>query len=71
MALNWRATRRSSRTRDPRLAWRKSHVGYYLIGEGAKQLRGRAGVRLAVGRSAFRISCAAIRTSFTWAESRC
>ena len=31
---------------DPRLAWRKSHVGYYLIAEGAKQLRPRAGVRL-------------------------
>ena len=31
---------------DPRLAWRKSHVGYYLIGEGAGHLRARAGVRL-------------------------
>ncbi len=31
---------------DPRLAWRKSHVGYYLIAEGAKHLRRRAGVRL-------------------------
>ena len=28
---------------DPRLAWRRSHVGYYLIGEGARQLRARAG----------------------------
>jgi hypothetical protein len=36
---------------DPRLAWRKSHVGYYLIGEGAKQLRTRAGVRLPFGES--------------------
>ena len=34
---------------DPRLAWRKSHVGYYLIGEGAKQMRARAGVRLPLG----------------------
>ncbi|HUI84713.1 MAG TPA: hypothetical protein VL240_10840, partial [Candidatus Binatia bacterium] len=34
---------------DSRLAWRKSHVGYYLIGEGAKQLRARAGVRLPFG----------------------
>ncbi len=34
---------------DPRLAWRKSHVGYYLIGEGAQQLRRRAGVRLPIG----------------------
>ncbi len=36
---------------DPRLAWRKSHVGYYLIGEGAKQLRTRAGVRLPFAES--------------------
>lgn len=36
---------------DPRLAWRKSHVGYYLIGEGAQQLRRRAGVRLPFGES--------------------
>jgi cyclic beta-1,2-glucan synthetase len=34
---------------DPRLAWRKSHVGYYLIAEGAKHLRRRAGVRLPWG----------------------
>ncbi len=34
---------------DPRLAWRKSHVGYYLIGEGAEELRRRAGVRLPFG----------------------
>ena len=34
---------------DARLAWRRSHVGYYLIGEGAKQLRARAGVRLPLG----------------------
>ncbi|HLI63437.1 MAG TPA: hypothetical protein VKV05_08550, partial [Terriglobales bacterium] len=34
---------------DPRLLWRKSHVGYYLIGEGAKDLRARAGVRLPFG----------------------
>jgi hypothetical protein len=31
---------------DPRLAWRKSHVGYYLIGEGRRHLRARSGVRL-------------------------
>ncbi len=31
---------------DPRLALRRSHVGYYLIGEGAEQLRGRADVVL-------------------------
>ena len=36
---------------DPRLAWRRSHVGYYLIGEGAKQLRARAGVSLPFGES--------------------
>ncbi|MGC2112527.1 MAG: glucoamylase family protein [Candidatus Korobacteraceae bacterium] len=36
---------------DPRLTWRKSHVGYYLIGEGARQLRARAGVRLPFGES--------------------
>jgi hypothetical protein len=34
---------------DLRLVWRKSHVGYYLIGEGAKYLRARAGVRLPFG----------------------
>ncbi len=34
---------------DPRLAWRKSHVGYYLIEEGARQLHARAGVRLPFG----------------------
>ncbi len=36
---------------DPRLAWRRSHVGYYLIGEGARHLRARAGVRLPFGES--------------------
>jgi len=36
---------------DPRLVSRKSHVGYYLIGEGAKQLRTRAGVRLPFAES--------------------
>ncbi|MGA7459302.1 MAG: glucoamylase family protein, partial [Candidatus Korobacteraceae bacterium] len=36
---------------DPRLAWRRSHVGYYLIGEGARQLRARAGVRLPFSES--------------------
>jgi hypothetical protein len=36
---------------DPRLAWRRSHVGYYLIGEGAPHLRARAGVRLPFGES--------------------
>ena len=35
--------------RDPRLHWRKSHVGYYLIAEGAQELRQRAGVRLPFG----------------------
>ena len=34
---------------DPRLVWRRSHVGYYLIGEGANELRARAGVRLPIG----------------------
>jgi hypothetical protein len=34
---------------DPRLLWRRSHVGYYLIGEGADELRARAGVRLPLG----------------------
>ncbi len=29
--------------------WRRSHVGYYLIGEGADELRARAGVRLPIG----------------------
>ena len=37
--------------RDRRLAWRKSHVGYYLIAEGARALRARAGVRLPFGES--------------------
>ncbi len=36
---------------DPRLAWRKSHVGYYLIAEGARALRARAGVRLPFAES--------------------
>ena len=36
---------------DPRLAWRKSHVGYYLIAEGARQLRASAGVRMKFGES--------------------
>jgi hypothetical protein len=36
---------------DPRLAWRKSHVGYYLIGEGVRHLHARAGVRLPFGES--------------------
>ena len=31
---------------DPRMALRRAHVGYYLIGEGAEELRGRAGVDL-------------------------
>ena len=31
---------------DSRLALRQSHVGYYLIGEGAERLRGRGDVRL-------------------------
>jgi hypothetical protein len=32
--------------KDARVRWRLSHVGYYLIAEGAEELRGRAGVRL-------------------------
>ena len=51
---------------DPRLVWRRSHVGYYLIGEGADELRARAGVRLP-SANASRISCAVIRMSFIWA----
>jgi hypothetical protein len=35
---------------DPRLALRISHVGYYLIAEGAEELRRRAGVRLGFGQ---------------------
>lgn len=35
---------------DPRLAWRLSHVGYYLIAEGAQDLRRRVGVRLGLGQ---------------------
>ncbi len=31
---------------DPRVTLRRSHVGYYLIGEGAEELRGRADVSL-------------------------
>ena len=31
---------------DPRLILRRSHIGYYLIGEGAEELRGRADVVL-------------------------
>ena len=38
------------RHRDPRLSWRKAHVGYYLIGEGAKQLQAEAGARLPFGQ---------------------
>jgi len=34
---------------DRRLVWRRSHVGYYLIAEGADELRARAGVRLPIG----------------------
>jgi cyclic beta-1,2-glucan synthetase len=33
-------------TQNSRLALREAHVGYYLIGEGAEELRRRAGVRL-------------------------
>ncbi len=36
---------------DPRLAWRKSHVGYYLMAEGARALRACAGVRLPFSES--------------------
>jgi len=36
---------------DRRLMWRKSHVGFYLVGEGARQLRARAGVRLPFSES--------------------
>jgi len=36
---------------DPRLALRKSHIGYYLLAEGARQLRARAGVRLPFSES--------------------
>ena len=41
--------RKKHRELDPRLTLRKSHVGYYLIGEGADELRRRAGVRLPFG----------------------
>ena len=46
LALDLAKDSQCSLPADPRLAWRKSHVGYYLIGEGAEHLRRRAGVRL-------------------------
>jgi len=36
LALAWQA--RSRRFADPRIAARESHIGYYLVGEGAEQL---------------------------------
>ena len=49
LALDMARESTQRRTHDPRLVWRRSHVGYYLVGEGASQLRARAGVRLPFG----------------------
>jgi cyclic beta-1,2-glucan synthetase len=49
LALNLARESGNHRGPDSRLVLRKSHVGYYLIGEGADELRRRAGVRLPFG----------------------
>ncbi len=49
LALDLARDSKNYRVRDSRLALRKSHVGYYLIGEGEDELRRRAGVRLPFG----------------------
>ncbi len=46
LALQLAVEARKRNEADPRLTLRRSHVGYYLIGEGAEQLRGRADVVL-------------------------
>ena len=48
---NWRSESTRHPAIDARLTWRKSHVGYYLVAEGARQLRARAGVRLPFSES--------------------
>ena len=49
LAVEFARDSKKHRESDPRLAQRKAHVGYYLIGEGADVLRRRAGVRLPFG----------------------
>ncbi len=49
LAVDFASDAKKHRELDPRLTQRKSHVGYYLIGEGADELRRRAGVRLPFG----------------------
>ncbi len=49
LALDLARNSGKHRVQDPRLRLRRSHVGYYLIGEGADELRRRAGVRLPFG----------------------
>ncbi|MGB8887869.1 MAG: glucoamylase family protein [Candidatus Korobacteraceae bacterium] len=49
LAIDLSHRARNEHEPDPRLVWRRSHVGYYLIGEGADELRARAGVRLPIG----------------------
>ncbi len=49
LALDLARESKKHRVQDPRLRLRRSHVGYYLIGEGAHELRQRAGVRLPFG----------------------
>ena len=57
--------------RDPRVTWRKSHVGYYLVGEGADVLRRARGRTASLGRTVAGISCDGIRRSSIWAGLSC
>jgi hypothetical protein len=49
LAVGFARDSKKRRVWDPRLKQRQAHVGYYLIGEGADELRRRAGVRLPFG----------------------
>ncbi len=49
LALDLARSSQKQRERDPRLALRRSHIGYYLVAEGADELRRRAGVQLPLG----------------------
>ena len=46
LALKLARDSQRRRHADPRVAWRLSHIGYYLIDKGAEELRRRASVRL-------------------------
>ncbi len=50
LALQLALDSHKQRHHDPRVGWRQSHVGYYLIDEGAKQLQGEAGVRISISK---------------------